>query len=206
VDIRGPLRVLSRQPGFFGVLLALFASTVLWGTYQAYIPLFGIRGLGLSATAVGYLLAIQAVVNGATRVPAGRLLDRVGRREAIVSVASIGFGAGLLILPHLHGFLIPALLLLAIIPLIATAFIAIGILFVQMAPAEARGATMGVYSTILFIGLGMGPAVFAPLMNKSYVLGFTACGLTGAVLGAAALLGRPAAQVERARKAATRSP
>ncbi len=192
IDVAGPLLMLSRRPGFYGVLISLFAATVLWGTYQAYIPLFGIRGLGLTGTAVGYLLAIQAVVNGATRVPAGRLLDRIGRPEGIVAVSIVGFGAGLLVLPHLHGFLFPAILLVATIPLVATAFVAIGILFVHMAPVASRGAAMGVYSTILFLGLGAGPAIFAPLMNRSYVLGFTVCGIAGAGLAAAALLGRPA--------------
>lgn len=205
VEVVRPLRTLSRQPGFFGVLLGLFAATLLWGTYQAYIPIFGIRGLGLTATAVGYLLAIQAVVNGATRVPAGRLLDRVIRREVIVSICVIEFAAGLLILPHLHGFTLPALLLLATVPMIATAFVAIGILFVQMATADARGATMGVYSTILFLGLGAGPAIFAPLMNHSYTVGFTACGITGAALAALALLGRPALGEARAPVMAVRN-
>ena len=71
---------------------------------------------------------------------------------------------------------------------IATAFIAIGIVFVQMATADSRGTAMGVYSTVLFLGLGAGPAMFAPLMDRSFVLGFTACALVAGLLAGLSLL------------------
>jgi MFS family permease len=191
LEIRKPLLALSAQAGFLGLVIAFLGSTILWGTYNAYIPVFGKRGLGLTGTEVGYLLAIQAVVNGATRVPAGRLLDRIPRKGPVVAAAVAGFGAGLVVLPHLHGFWVPTLLLLLTVPLIATAFIAIGVVFVQMATAESRGTAMGVYSTILFLGLGAGPAIFASLMDRSYVAGFTACGITGAILAGISLFARP---------------
>ena len=191
LEIRAPLRALSAQRGFLGLIIAFLAATILWGTYNAYIPVFGKRGLGLSGTDVGYLLAIQAVVNGATRVPAGRLLDRIKQKGLVVAVTTAGFAAALVILPHLHGFAVPTLLLLVTIPMIATAFIAIGIVFVQMATANSRGTAMGVYSTILFLGLGAGPAMFASLMNRSFVVGFTACGIVGGLLALLSLAVRP---------------
>ena len=190
LEIAKPLRALSRQSGFAGLVIALLAATVLWGTYNAYIPVFGKRGLGLTGTEVGYLLAIQAVVNGATRVPAGRLLDRVSQKSRVVVATTIGFAAGLLVLPHLAGFWVPALLLVVTVPLIATAFIAIGLVFVQMATADSRGTAMGVYSAVLFLGLGAGPAIFAPLMNRSFVFGFTACAIGGGLLAALSLFAR----------------
>jgi MFS family permease len=190
LEIVKPLRALSAQRGFLGLVIALLAATVLWGTYNAYIPIFGKRGLGLSGTEVGYLLAIQAVINGATRVPAGRLLDRISRKGLVVAPTTAGFAAGLLALPHLRGFWVPTLLLLVTVPMIATAFIAIGIVFVQMATADSRGTAMGVYSTILFLGLGAGPAMFAALMDRSFVVGFTACGLVGGLLAGLSLVAR----------------
>jgi MFS transporter, DHA1 family, multidrug resistance protein len=190
MEIRNPLRAISSQPGFLGLVIALLAVTVLWGTYNAYIPIFGKRGLGLTGPEVGYLLAIQAVINGATRIPAGRLLDRMPRKGVVVAVATMGFAAGLAVLPHLHGFWVPTFLMLVTIPLVATAFIAIGVTFIQMATAESRGTAMGVYSTVLFVGLGAGPAIFASLMDRSYVAGFTACAVTGALLAGLSLLAR----------------
>jgi MFS transporter, DHA1 family, multidrug resistance protein len=190
LEIRKPLRALSAQRGFLGLVIALLAATILWGTYNAYIPIFAKRGLGLTGTEVGYLLAIQAVINGATRVPAGRLLDSVSRKGVVVAVGTVGFAVGLLVLPHLTGFWIPTLLLLLTVPLIATAFIAIGIVFVQMATADSRGTAMGVYSTVLFLGLGAGPALFAALMDRSFVLGFSVCAVAGALLAGLSLVVR----------------
>ncbi len=190
LEVRKPLRALSAQRGFLGLVIGLLAGTILWGTYNAYIPIFGKRGLGLTGTEVGYLLAIQAVINGATRVPAGRLLDRISRKGPVVAVTTAGFAAGLLVLPHLQGFWVPTLLLLVTIPMIATAFIAIGIVFVQMATADSRGTAMGVYSTVLFLGLGAGPAMFASLMDRSFVVGFTTCALVGGLLAGLSLLVR----------------
>ena len=42
---------------------------------------------------------------------------------------------------------------------------------------------MGIYGMVLFIGLGVGPAVFGAVMQHSgYVVGFTACAVTGLLL------------------------
>ena len=54
-------------------MLAMFGATIVWGTVQAYLPLFGKEALGLSGPAIGYLLAVQAVFNGLSRVPGGRI-------------------------------------------------------------------------------------------------------------------------------------
>ena len=90
------------------------------------------------------------------------------------------FALGIALLPHLHGFWGPVVLLIVAVPFIATAFIAIGIVFAQLATAESRGVAMGVYSTVLFVGLGLGPAVFAPLIQgQGFAAGFTACAATG---------------------------
>jgi MFS family permease len=190
LEIWGPVRSLAVQPGFYALVIVFFAATMLWGTFQAYIPVLGKRGFGISPSEVGYLLAIQAVVNGASRIPVGRILDRVRYKGPVTSVMVIGFAAALLLLPHLHGFWIPTLLMVAAVPLMATALIACGITFVQMAPGESRGTAMGVYSTVLFLGLGAGPAIFAPLMDRSFVLGFTVSAFTGAALAAVALAAR----------------
>jgi MFS family permease len=190
LEVVGPLRELSANRGFYGLVLAFLAATMLWGTFQAYIPIFGRRGLGLDAPMVGYLLAIQAVANGATRVPVGRLLDRVARKGPVVALTTAGFAISLAVLPHLSGFWVPTALLVVSVPLIATAFIAIGVVFAQMATERSRGAAMGVYSTILFLGLGAGPAIFAPLMDRSYTVGFTACAVAGVLLAGISMIAR----------------
>ena len=200
LELGRPLRALASRPGFYGLCVGLFAATMMWGTYQAYIPILGRKGFALTATEVGYLLAIQAVVNGGARIPAGMLVDRFPRKGVLVGVTVAIFCLACVLLPHLQGFWAPAVLLVATVPFLATGFVAIAMVFAQMAPADARGAAMGVYTVILYFGLGFGPAVFAPLMDRSFVTGFTAAGLVtlGLALLATAIRPEPLRRRRRA--------
>ncbi|MEP7104686.1 MAG: MFS transporter, partial [Chloroflexota bacterium] len=84
-DLVTPLREMGRKRGFPAAVLALFGATLVWGTVQAYLPLFGKEVLGLSGTMIGLMLAIQAVFNGIARVPGGRIVDRAQRKGVIVA-------------------------------------------------------------------------------------------------------------------------
>lgn len=191
LELAGPLRSLWQQPGFLALLIGLLGATMLWGTYQAYIPLLGRRVFGLPPAQIGYLLALQSIANGASRVPAGRLTDRVSRKGPLVAVALAAFAAGQVLLPHLTGFWLPALLLIVTVPMVATAFVAIGVVFAQIAPREGRGVAMGVYSTVLYLGLGLGPALLGPLMDRGFSLGFAVSAGLGLIFALVTVLGRP---------------
>jgi MFS family permease len=178
--VGGPLRDILRQPGFAGTALALFGATLVWGTQQAYLPALGTEQLRIPAASIGYMIAVQAVVNGLSRLPAGRLVDRARSRWTIVVGGLASYSAAIAVLPHTSGFWEPTILLALAVPPVAAAFIALGVAFSGFAQAGARGLAMGVYSTVLFLGLGGGPAAFGPLMQGAgYTWGFTVCGLTG---------------------------
>lgn len=191
IEFRRPLRALSAQPGFYGLCLALLTATMIWGTYQAYIPILGRKGFGLGPAEVGYLLAVQAVVNGASRIPAGALVDRFGRKGLLVGASVAIFSLGMVVVPHLTGFWAPVVLLVVTVPFLATGFVAIGVVFAQIAPEDGRGAAMGMYSLVLYFGLGFGPALFAPLMDRSFVTGFTAAAVVTLALAILATGMRP---------------
>ena len=176
----GPLWEIVRQPGFAAVTLALLGSTLVWGTQQAYLPTLGTEQLGIPAAGVGYMIAVQAVANGLSRLPAGRLVDRTRSPGGIVVAGLAAYSFALAVLPHLSGFWAPTILLSIAVPPAAATFIALGVAFNGFAKPQARGLAMGVYSTVLFLGLGGGPAAFGPLMEGAgYTAGFTACAATG---------------------------
>lgn len=182
-ELAAPLRQIVRRPGFLPACFGLLGTTVVWGTLQAYLPLFGKEQLGLPATQIGYMIALQAVVNGLARIPGGRLVDRVQRRGPIVIVGLTVFSLCVALMPHLSGFWPVTALLVLSVPLLAVVYIALGVVFTSLATEETRGVTMGIYSLVLFLGLGLGPAVFGPVMERyGYVIGFTACALAGLVL------------------------
>ena len=190
-DLVTPLREMSRRRGFPAAVLALFGATIVWGSVQAYLPLFGKEALGLGGPAIGYLLAIQAVFNGISRVPGGRIVDRAVRKGPIVATGVIVYALAVMVLPHLGGFWAPTVVLAVAVPFLATAYVALSVTFSSLAPRNGMGVAMGLYGSILFLGLGVGPAVFGEVMNRSgYVAGFTACGVATIAIALAGLLVR----------------
>lgn len=188
-NIAGPLREIATRRAFVVGSVGLFGATLLWGTLQAYLPLFGKEQLRLPETQIGYMIAIQAVFNGLARIPGGRLVDRMRRRGPIVVLGLAAYAACVAVLPHLSGFWATTALLALSVPFLATVYLALGVVFANLGTLETRGVAMGVYGMVLFIGLGCGPAVFGAVMERSgYTAGFTACAAVGLLLAAATAL------------------
>jgi len=184
LSLRGPLRALVRQRAFLPVTIGLLGMTLAWGTVGAFLPVFGKEALGLPSSQIGYLLALQAVVNGLSRPPAGLLVDRARQRWPFVFAGIVAMSAVAIVLGHLTGFVGPAILLVVGTPFMAMAFVAVGVVFGDLSATSTRGVTMGSYGTILFAGFAAGPLIFGPIVqNYGYVAGFTACAVVAVVLG-----------------------
>jgi len=160
-----PLRALITQRAFGPVVIGLVAATLAWGTVGAFLPIFGKESLGLPNSQIGLLLAIQAVANGLARIPGGRLVDRAKHRWPIVFVGVMVWSVAAIVLGHLSGFWLPVVLLVIATPFIATAYVAMGVVFGDLSTGSTRGVTMGAYGTVLFLGLAAGPLVFGPIVQ-----------------------------------------
>jgi MFS family permease len=197
LSLRGPMRALAGQAGFGPVVIGLISATLTWGTFGAFAPIFGKEALGLPSAQVGYLLAIQAIFNAGSRPLAGGLVDRAARRWPIVLVGVAGWCAAMAVVGHLSGFWLPAVVIAIGTPFIATAFVAIGVVFGDLSSASTRGVTMGIYGAVLFLGLSIGPLVFGPIVQgNGYAAGFTACAVASGVL-ALVMAALQATQVRR---------
>lgn len=182
-SLRAPLAALVREAAFTPVVVGLLSLSLTWGTFGAFAPIFAKQALGLPSSQVGYLLGLQAVFNAGTRPIAGRLVDRARRRWPIVLAGVVGWSAAIVVLGHLTGFLLPAIVIAIGTPFIAAGFVAIGVAFGDLSSASTRGVTMGVYGTGLFLGLSAGPLIFGPIVQGSgYAAGFTASAVTSVVL------------------------
>lgn len=197
-NIAAPLRQITRQRAFVVASAGMLGATLLWGTLQAYLPLFAKEQLRLAPAQIGYLIAIQAVANGLTRIPGGWLVDRLPRRGPLVVVGISFYAASIALLPHVTGFWTTTAVLVASVPLLATTYLALGVVFSNLSTAETRGVAMGLYGMVLYLGLGAGPAVFGSVMEHSgYVAGFTACAIAGlALAGVVALVRRAPAPAQ----------
>jgi MFS family permease len=178
-----PIRALISQRAFGPVVIGLVAATLAWGTVGAFLPIFGKESLGLPNSQIGLLLAIQAVANGLARIPGGRLVDRAKHRWPIVFVGVMVWSVAAIVLGHLSGFWLPVILLVIATPFIATAYVAMGVVFGDLSTGSTRGVTMGAYGTVLFLGLAAGPLAFGPIVQAyGYSAGFTACAAVAMVL------------------------
>lgn len=183
LSLREPLLALARQRSFVPVVIGLVSAAMVFGTVGAFLPIFAKESLGLRSSQVGLLLAMQAVANGLSRLPAGRLVDRARHRWPLVFVGVIVWSVAAIVLGHLNGFWAPAILLVIATPFMATAFVAIGVVFGDLSAASTRGVTMGAYGTVLFLALSAGPLLFGPVVQTyGYATGFTACAALGVAL------------------------
>lgn len=181
--LRAPLRALVRQPAFLPVTIGLVAASLIWGTAQAFLPVFGREALQLPSYLVGYLIAVQAVFNGLSRPIGGRIVDRARHRWPIVFIGTVVFSAAIVVLGHMTGFIGPAIVLAIGTPFIAITFVAMGVVFADLSAGSTRGVTMGTYGSVLFIGLSIGPLAFGPLIQSAgYAAGFTACAAAAVIL------------------------
>ena len=87
------------------------------------------------------------------------------------------------VIGHLTGFFWPAVVLAIGTPFMAAAFVAIGVVFGDLSVASTRGVTMGMYGTILFLGLSLGPLLYGPIVQGyGYAAGFSVCAAVSVVL------------------------
>ena len=176
LDLINPLRALFGQRAFVPVVIGLVSTTLVWGTVGAFLPIFGREALALPSSQVGFLLALQAVANGLARIPGGRIVDWAPHRWPIVFTGTVVWSLATIVLGHLQGFVAPAVLMIITTPFMATAFVAMGVVFGNLSAASTRGVTMGVYGTVLFLALAAGPLLFGPIIQSNgYAAGFTAC-------------------------------
>ncbi len=173
-ELMTPLRALFAQKAFVPVTIGLVAATLVWGTTGAYLPIFGREALGLPSSQVGFLLALQAVANGVSRIPGGRIVDWAPHRWPIVFIGTVVFALASIVLGHLQGFVLPAIVLVAGTPFLAIAFVTTGVVFGNLSGTSTRGVTMGVYGTVLFLALAAGPLIVGPIIQTDgYAAGFT---------------------------------
>ena len=177
-------------------LWLLWASSALCfasvGAYAPVLPLYVRDELGGGAAQIGLVTGVTAAVAIVLRPGAGAFGDRRGRRLAsVLGGAVLAAGPLLLIAPGLLGVALAARLLVglgeALLNVATTAWA------FDRAPHARRARVMGMFSTSIWIGFGVGPQV-AELLREAW--GFHAvwawCAVTAlAAAGVARLVPAP---------------
>lgn len=163
----------------FGVLLVGALRT----SRQTILPLWGVA-LGLDPATIGLVYAISAAVDMLLFYPAGRLMDRRGRRWAAVPAMTL-LGVAHALLPltgGLAGLIVAGLLMGVGNGLSAGLVMTVG---ADVSPAVGRAQFLGAWRVCADIGIGGGPLLIGALTAAASL---TAAALATAGVGLAAAL------------------
>jgi MFS family permease len=128
------------------------------------LPLYGAQVLGLGVEQIGLLFSISSFIDMLLFYPTGLIMDRAGRKWAIVPSALI-MGLGLALVPFTRSF--EGLLAAAVVNgfgngLGAGVMITIG---ADLAPARGRGEFLGMWGLIGDAGISSGPVLVGALAD-----------------------------------------
>jgi DHA1 family multidrug resistance protein-like MFS transporter len=121
------------------------------GAFLTFAPLY-MKAHNLSVRDIGLVFALQAAINAISRLPFGRLSDRLGRRWLQAIVGFLLLGASLTafgLATTLTGFLLATTALGLAMSL---GFTPVGALIAEVVPATDRGLAMGGYNTCIYLG------------------------------------------------------
>lgn len=144
-------------------LVATLGGCFGFGMFVTFMPLY-IRSQGMSTGAVGFVFATQALANALSRLPAGRLYDRVEDRTTLVTGGLAVFALAL----AAFGLCQSVVSLMAAAAVMGVsmgvAFTVICALIADVVPREMRGLAMGCYNTSIYAGMmlcsvGMGMVI-----------------------------------------------
>ncbi len=150
--LRSHYRILSTAG--FGVL---FLQMLRSGP-TAIIPLYAANYLGLSVERIGLVMSASALLELAMFLPAGLLMDRLGRKFAIIP-SCIGLAAGLALIPLTRGF--SGLLLASALGGLGGGLSSGAVLTTgsDLAPKKGRSEFLGAWTLVGDIGGTAGPLV-----------------------------------------------
>lgn len=163
-------------------LVATIGGCFGFGMFVTFMPLY-IRSQGMNTGAVGFVFATQALANALSRLPAGRLYDRVADRSTLVAGGLAVFAMVLAAFGLCHSVvsLMAAAALMGVS--MGIAFTVICALIADIVPRETRGLAMGCYNTCIYVGMmlcsvGMG----AVIKGEGFRVGFFLSGAVGVVV------------------------
>jgi len=181
------LKGLLKNRQLVACLVATLGGCVGFGMFVTFMPLY-IRSQGLDTGAVGFVFAAQALANALSRLPSGRLCDRVADRSTLVicgltlfSLALAAFAACSSVVSLMAAAAVMGMSMGVAIT-VACALIA------DVVPRELRGLAMGCYNTSVYFGMMMSSVGMGSVIKVAgFKVGFF---LSGVVVLAAMIIFR----------------
>jgi MFS family permease len=180
----GFAQLLKNRP-LLGCWLATLGGCFGLGMFVTFGPLFA-HAQGLAVSDVGLFFTAQAVLNALSRLPLGRLADRLARQRGALAAAGFAvLGISLGAFAVAGGRLSFLLLSMALGVSMGLAFTPLGALISETVPPESRGLAMGGYNTCIYLGMMLSSAFMGGIIQQAgFPVTFLVSGLlTVAVAG-----------------------
>ncbi len=170
-----------RQREVLALTLNVMLAELVVGTYHPYFSLFA-QSVGASVALVGALVAAQTLSRTVNCLTMGALSDRMGRKGIIVG-AMAAFALALAGMTWMRS---PAPLFITQVLMGAAqaGVFDIGIGYLgDVVPREDRGAAIGLYTTVMGVGFGVGSALGGALVGGAgaYLTAFRVTALFAAL-------------------------
>jgi MFS family permease len=157
-------RQLFRNQALLGCWLITFGGCFGLGMFITFAPLHT-KAQGLSVGHIGLVFALQAAVNALSRIPFGRLSDRLRRRWVQAVLGFLGLGAALVAFGQAHTLLQFLLASTALGLAMGLGFTPVGALIAEVVPPAARGLAMGGYNTCIYLSMMVSSAVMGGVIR-----------------------------------------
>lgn len=176
------LRALLHRRGFLACLLATLGGCFGFGVFMTFLPLY-LTALGMDASHVGMVFAVQALANALSRIPFGRLSDRVTDRGILV-VGGLGALSVSIFLVGMCSHLAELFGCAAMLGVsMGVAFTALSALIADIVPHELRGMAMGGYNSCIYLGMMASASTMGGVIAKyGYKAGFIGASATTLIL------------------------
>jgi MFS family permease len=184
--------------------VASFSVGMANGTFGTLAPVYGYQQ-GLDAAGIAFLFSVTAILGAIAQIPAGRLSDRIDRRQVMVALSGLAAVMGLLIVLINPG---PGLIMYVLFGIYGFAAFPIYAIAVAHANDFARDGDFakvaGGMLLTLGVGLAIGPAVASLVMNAWQPVGLFV--VTATFHGALAISAFLRMRMRQPREASTREP
>lgn len=175
------LLILKNRP-FLACLVATLGCCLGYGMFVTFMPLY-MKGMGMHTVQVGYVFTAQALANAVSRLPTGRLSDRVGNKEILIGGGLALFSLAMAALAVCRS--VPVLMLVAVVMGggMGVAFTVICARIADLVPAEMRGLAVGCYNTCVYTGMMLSSVAMGPVIKLAGFAGaFVLNGIAGIVV------------------------
>lgn len=122
------------------------------GMFVTFVPLYA-QDQGVKVGQIGLIFGAQALCNALSRIPFGRLSDRVARRSNLVTAGLIGLSVSIAGLGMAQGIYTFVLFAAGVGISMGMAFTAVGALISEVVRPDTRGLAMGGYNSAIYIGM-----------------------------------------------------